>query len=445
MYWLNWHIAVPNIFALIILPMTTFSFFCKYCGISVRWPYKVLYIFLSAALYILEQWTGIHGSPGLLAEILLLTAFGIFLMHIRWSKSFSVSVLILSVLSISSGILCWFGYQVILPAAIVHEVLIAPSDTVRECLKVLLVFGFFRFILQHFQRSIAAANSRTLLQLSIPVLFISLVERILQTSFYGDEITFNSQTGEIVPTVKIDHMELLFLQLFAGICLLAILFAYRKIVDILSTEQKLLLLEQQCMEQKSYVRDALARYEQTRSFRHDMKNHLTVLSGLLKEGQTDQAHAYLASLDQTVTAMSYPIQTGNVVADALVGSKLFVARQKKIRLQCEMKLPEGGQIPDMDWCIILSNALDNALNACDALPEEERYICIFSRKKKNFFLMEIENSCDPSLTEVPADGTGLSNIRTVVKKYHGAVENSVSRGCYKLKVLVNSSQQNSLQ
>ena len=95
---------------------------------------------------------------------------------------------------------------------------------------------------------------------------------------------------------------------------------------------------------------------------------------------------------------------------------------------------------DMDWCIILSNALDNAMKACEDVSEEERYIHIKSRKKGNFYLLVIENSCDKKIKKIPKDGTGLCNIRTVMEQNNGTMENTILNGNYKVKLLFGSLQ-----
>ena len=120
--------------------------------------------------------------------------------------------------------------------------------------------------------------------------------------------------------------------------------------------------------------------------------------------------------------------------DALLRSKCSAAEQHKIRIRPELAIPDQSRVADMDWCILLSNAFDNAVKACEEVPEEERFIHVFSRKKGNFYLLTVENSCRKELKEVPGDGIGLSNIRTVAEKYHGTVENAVSDGTYRLQL-----------
>lgn len=437
---MSWYLTLPWLLAGFLLPFLSFFFFCRFCGSPFRWKNGICYALLSAALQAGEAACALKGSPGLLAEILLLTCCGRMLLHRNWTESLSLSVLILSVLTIPDGIASWIGYRIWLPWLLRHPRFVYPSDTMRELMKLLFVCGLFAWILRHFHRSIRHANRQTLFWLSLPVFFTALVVRIIRTSLYGDEVR-TGPTGEILMIWKGSHIELLFLQFFACACLFAALSAYQKIQDILLTEQKVLLLEQQTRTQETYLQEALLRERRTRGLRHDMKNHLTVLTELLRTGQTGQAYDYLTRLEETAASLSPPVQTGCAAADALLGNKLAAANQEHIQVQCELYLPKDSAVRDLDWCILLANGLDNAINACKAVPEDARRIRISSRRQGSFYLLLIENSCDRTLREVPADGIGLTNIRTVMDAYHGTAETTVSDGCYRLRLLFGSLQQ----
>lgn len=434
----QWYMIVPGLLAYILLPLITFYFFCRYCQISFRWLPGVCYMLFYAFVCVWEVRCRLPGSSRLLAEILLLTLCGCILLKRKRVEALTMSVLILSVLTVSSGIDSWIGYRVILPFILEHQSWVHPSDTIRESFRLLLICGLSVFVLNHFRQSIAKTSRQTLMHLTIPVFFISLVVRIIQTSVYGDDVQVDLGTGVPLAVLHINHTELLLLQLFACGCLLMTLSAYQKILHILQAEQQVRLLEQQKAEQEIYIQEAILRDQKTRAFRHDIKNHLTVLAELLKEGRTDRACEYLSRLEQSAAELSCTVRTGNGAADALLGSKFSAAEQKGIRIRQELEIPDRSRMEDMDWCILLSNALDNAIRACQEIPEEDRFIHLSSRKKGNFYLLTVENSCRKELKEVPKDGTGLSNIRAVAEKNQGTVENTVADGLYRLQLLIGN-------
>ena len=74
--------------------------------------------------------------------------------------------------------------------------------------------------------------------------------------------------------------------------------------------------------QKIYIAEAQVRYKQTSSFRHDVKNHLSVLDGLLRGGRLEEGRAYLKKLRAVSESLSFPYQTGNAMVDILLGEKL---------------------------------------------------------------------------------------------------------------------------
>ncbi len=134
------------------------------------------------------------------------------------------------------------------------------------------------------------------------------------------------------------------------------------------------------------------------------------------------------------------MNTGNTVVDALLGSKLAVAAGQGIEVDCSVAIPRTSTVKDIDWCIILSNALDNAITASEAVVPKSRYIGISGKQKGNFFLLNIDNHCAQD-TEMPTDGVGISNIKAVAQKYDGKAEIDIVDCIFKLSVLLVISQQ----
>ena len=205
--------------------------------------------------------------------------------------------------------------------------------------------------------------------------------------------------------------------------------------------QKIQMLEQQTSIQKIYVEEAKLRDAQTRSFRHDIQNHLHILSGLLQENKIEQAHQYLVNLGHMAQALRYPVHTNNVAVDVLLSSKFAVAEQQGVRVECMLSIPTQTIVSDMDWCILLSNAMDNAICASAALEGHRRFLTISDRQKGNFYLIQIQNACVLADGEIPKDGIGLSNMRAVVQKYGGTLGLEVAQGIFHWEALLLISQQ----
>lgn len=426
-------IVLPIVLHYLAAPTISFDFFCRCCGVLFRWREWLAYIICSVLLTMAQAVWRLSGLAALAPEICLFAVCGCILLRGRWRRALAVSVLAVSVGSLCGGITQWVEYWALWKAGFRFFSMAPCVDLVKELIYLFLILLIFFFILKTFSASIRQNDGPVLLLLSIPAFFISLVERITRDGIYGDTLVADSERGLLFPVV--DHGGIFFLQVFACACLFLILAAYQKITGAIRAEQTIRSLEQQKQAQEIYVQEALSRYAQTRAFRHDIKNHLVLLAGLIAKGQTEEAREYLEELDQACACLSYPVQTGNAAVDALLGSKLFIAEREGITVQCELRLPPQTGISDMDWCIALANAIDNAVAANRALLPKERYIHIIGKKKGNFYLISIENRCEESIQEAPDDGIGLSNIRAAVQKYQGTVKIEVQDGIFRLDLL----------
>lgn len=133
--------------------------------------------------------------------------------------------------------------------------------------------------------------------------------------------------------------------------------------------------------------------------------------------------------------MSFPCSTNNPVVDILLGNKLGIAKSMGIDADCSLLLPYPCGLRDIDICIVLSNALDNAIGACKNMDAgTERYIHVSGRIQGDFLMLEVKNSFHGNGTF--KNGTGLSNIKTVAEKYGGAMHIEVQENIFVLHVLL---------
>lgn len=255
--------------------------------------------------------------------------------------------------------------------------------------------------------------------------------------FFGAELyILQTAYSFFVPSVSLEdvgkHGTLFFLQITGLAALLCTLYAYRQLCRGFQAQVELQSLTQAAQAQKVYIAEARARYEQTKSFRHDIKNHLSVLDGLLKNEKLDEGREYLKKLETVSEALSFPYQTGNQVVDILLGEKLGLA--KEITAEVSLVLPNPCGIDDFDLCVLFANVLDNAITACRA-NNGARAIRISGKRQGDFYMLTFENTCADE--PLPPAGTGLSNIRAVAEKYHGAVLTEKTGGWFSLNVLLN--------
>lgn len=263
--------------------------------------------------------------------------------------------------------------------------------------------------------------------LLFPILFFFASELYILQSAYG--LYYPSISFEDLR----NHSILLFLQIMGLAAMLCTLYAYRQLCQGFRDKAELQSLTQASQAQKVYIAEARARYEQTKSFRHDIKNHLSVLDGLLKNEKLEEGREYLEKLEAASEALSFPYQTGNPVVDILLGEKLGLA--KEIETEVSLVLPNPCGIDDFDLCVLFANVLDNAITACRA-NDGAKAIRISGKRQGDFYMLTFENTCADE--PLPPAGTGFSNIRAVAEKYHGAVLTEKAGGMFSLNVLLNA-------
>lgn len=128
---------------------------------------------------------------------------------------------------------------------------------------------------------------------------------------------------------------------------------------------------------KKYYAEVENMYEKMRGWRHDYRHHIQAMKVHAQNGEYEEIDHYLDMLDNDLTHVETVIKTGNKMADAILNSKLSIATEKKIKVKAEAHIPVSLTISELDLCIVISNLIDNAIEACTPLPENERLIRIY--------------------------------------------------------------------
>lgn len=284
-------------------------------------------------------------------------------------------------------------------------------------------------------------KSKYMLIMLTPTAMIFFSGEYLHSVIYGNTVTTDT-SGNIIDAniVNSNHFHVLLIQVLGLASLFCIMYAYKRLMENFHLQTELSLLEQQEQFLHQYVEEARMRYEKTKSFRHDIKNHMMVVKELLRKNEPGQAFHYVEDMQSMAEDLSFRCNTNNPVADILVGNKLGIARSNGIGVSCSLTLPYPCSVRDIDLCIILSNGLDNAIQACQKIDSgKEKYIRVSSGIQGDFILLEIENSIRRK--ELFKRGTGLTNIKAVAEKYGGTISVKMGDASFILSVLLVISQQ----
>lgn len=183
-------------------------------------------------------------------------------------------------------------------------------------------------------------------------------------------------------------------------------------------------------------------YRQVRGWRHDYRNHIQNMKTQLAEKNYIGLDSYLSQLADDLDTVDTVIKTGNVMADAILNSKLNTAKKINVNLNVKANIPENTMLSDVELCSVLGNMLDNAVEACSALPEEERFIRVYIGRLKGQLYISVQNSAGKLRkekgfflsTKEGEHGYGLFRIDRVAKKYGGFVNRQNEEGVFATEI-----------
>ncbi|MBQ8515574.1 MAG: sensor histidine kinase [Ruminococcus sp.] len=185
-------------------------------------------------------------------------------------------------------------------------------------------------------------------------------------------------------------------------------------------------------------------YRQMQEWRHDYRGHIQNMKNRLESENQSELEQYLDDLTDDLTMADTSIQTGNVMADAVLNSKLSVAGQKQIRLNVKAHIPHGTPMTDVELCSVLGNLLDNAMEACEKLPVDTRFLRVYIHKFKGQFYLSVQNSAGEvrrkngvfCSSKQGDHGFGLFRIDRIAKKYGGYVNRQYEEGVFATELMI---------
>ncbi|MDE5907169.1 MAG: GHKL domain-containing protein [Lachnospiraceae bacterium] len=192
-------------------------------------------------------------------------------------------------------------------------------------------------------------------------------------------------------------------------------------------------------------------YSQQERLRHDLKNHLIVLSGLVENKEWGKIRNYISNMRESGSFDAYEEMSGNKAVDALLYQKRKEAEAKKIKWDCEVYIPPKCGINEFDLCVLFGNILDNAVEACERMmfrnmyDSEAYFISVQAKRVKKFFLLEVKNSVDKTeqfktgfsnKEDFKGYGIGLLNVSDVVQRYHGVMNVEAQDGIFVASLLL---------
>lgn len=204
---------------------------------------------------------------------------------------------------------------------------------------------------------------------------------------------------------------------------------------------------------EKYLNEQINHYEyleqrevETKRFRHDLRNHMQMLSNLAHSGQYNKVDDYLEAMNVNIESFGNVITVQNGIADAIINQYYARAMQDDIKMDIKGMFPRECAVDPYDLCTILSNVLSNALEA--TAKADEKKISLDCRYNDNNIILVVKNTYKDvgqfengkfktSKEDIDYHGYGLINIRESVEKYNGVLDIETINGEFILKVSLN--------
>jgi sensor histidine kinase regulating citrate/malate metabolism len=229
-------------------------------------------------------------------------------------------------------------------------------------------------------------------------------------------------------------LSLALLTLFSAFLMILSLVSALRITDVhrelALSDTRLALMKKQIAAQADYYNSLSAQINEVRAMRHDMRHFVGVMQRLSEGGRYGELDRFLSEYADKSETAALPVFCENAVANSILGFYSLKALEHDIAFRCACAFPKRLPVSDGDLCVLLGNALENALEACEKLAEPgARFIAAEAQISGGQLLIKIENSYNGdtkrrdgrflSAKSGQDHGLGLLNIQKIVDTYGG--------------------------
>lgn len=241
-----------------------------------------------------------------------------------------------------------------------------------------------------------------------------------------NELTFlciNGQDNAGTESVLLISAELtIYLMIYLKECLIE-LFESKEQAAFIEKEKEYYRKEAELMQKQQ---------EMERQFRHDWNNRLQILNKVVEQKDMAEVREYISEIKEKTKQYTAFSETGNLIIDSIINSKLRDAEEKNIDVGAKVTLPRELSVNSDDMVVILGNLLDNAIEACEYVKQNKK-LELFLDYKEGCIVICIKNTCEKSekistkefrtrKADKKNHGIGLKSVKNTVEKYKGMIE-----------------------
>ena len=197
---------------------------------------------------------------------------------------------------------------------------------------------------------------------------------------------------------------------------------------------------------ETHYREVENMYRQIRGWRHDYRNHIQTMKAYAAAGDWESIQRYLDLLDEDLTTVDTVIKTGNPMTDAILNSKISLAKSRHIPVVADAHIPVKLKSSEIDLCCIIGNLFDNAIEASMKLPEDKRLIRVYMDMKNTQLYISFTNFTAGKKmakqgglfrsTKGEGHGLGLVRIDAIVERLDGYLSRNSEDGAFTTEILL---------
>ncbi len=189
-------------------------------------------------------------------------------------------------------------------------------------------------------------------------------------------------------------------------------------------------------------------YDDIRTIRHDMKNHFSYMNVLLRDQEYERLKEYFEDLEVDIVEPLSRIDCGNPSISAILNLEATKARSMGFRLDCRVLVMPDLPFSSKDICGLLTNLIDNALEACERFAIPDAVVEVGMNQKPNMLYISILNPVNPreekekmlslkTTKKSAGHGYGSKIVELIVKKYNGEIVRNIHKDKYIVDVMLD--------
>lgn len=263
---------------------------------------------------------------------------------------------------------------------------------------------------------------------------LNLTEWIVLVTIFLITVFAEMKIFDIAVEFKLSESDPSILAVGSGLFLIDILvYILMSRISRKNLERTQLLIDKMQLDvYKDRLTETQKQYNEIKSIRHDMKNHLQCILSLIKKTKYDESQEYVEDMLENKLDFVYQfIDTNNNIINVISNAKLTLCRNEKIKTVINISSFRL-EMDDSDICVILGNLFDNAIEACKKI-DEDKMIYFEISQKKGYVNFIIKNSIKKSVLKSNPNlktnksnavwhGIGLKSAKETVSRYGGMID-----------------------